>query len=71
MTKYVAFFDLDHTILNVSSGRIMFKGSRMHKLIGRKEICKAIIMTMLNRMGILSAGIGNRALFEVVPGNEC
>jgi len=54
MTKYVAFFDLDHTILNVSSGRIMFKGSRIHKLIGRKEIYEAIIMTILNRMGILS-----------------
>jgi HAD superfamily hydrolase (TIGR01490 family) len=54
MTKYVAFFDLDHTILNVSSGRIMFKGSRIHKLIGRKEIYEAIIMAMLNWMGILS-----------------
>ena len=54
MTKYVAFFDLDHTILNVSSGRIMFEGSRIHKLIGRKEIYDAIIMTILNRMGILS-----------------
>lgn len=55
MTMYVAFFDLDHTILNVSSGRIMFNGSCTHKLIGRKEICKAMIMTTLNRMGILSA----------------
>ena len=54
MTKYVAFFDLDHTILNVSSGRIMFKGSCLHKLIGRKEIYEAIIMIILNRMGILS-----------------
>jgi len=54
MTRYAAFFDLDHTILNVSSGRIMFEGSRIHKLIGRKEIYDAIIMTILNRMGILS-----------------
>lgn len=54
MTKYAAFFDLDHTIVNVSSGRIMFEGSRMHKLIGRKESFKAIIMILLNRMGMLS-----------------
>jgi HAD superfamily hydrolase (TIGR01490 family) len=52
---YVAFFDLDHTILNISSGRIMFKGSWEHKLIGRKEIFKAIIITILYRMGIMSA----------------
>jgi HAD superfamily hydrolase (TIGR01490 family) len=54
MTKYIAFFDLDHTIVNVASGRIIFEASRMHKLIGRKESCKAIIMILLNRMGILS-----------------
>ena len=52
---YVAFFDLDHTILNISSGQLMFRGSREHKLIGRKEIFEAIIMTILYRMGILSA----------------
>jgi HAD superfamily hydrolase (TIGR01490 family) len=54
MTKYAAFFDLDHTIVNVSSGRIMFEGSRLHKLIGRKESIEAIIMILLNRLGLLS-----------------
>jgi HAD superfamily hydrolase (TIGR01490 family) len=52
---YTAFFDLDHTILNISTGRIMFRGSYAHNLIGRKEVGKAIIMIMLYRMGILSA----------------
>jgi len=54
-TVYVAFFDLDHTILNISSGKIMFKGSLEHKLIGRKEIFKGIILNILYRLGILSA----------------
>jgi len=52
---YVAFFDLDHTILNISSGQLMFRGSREHKLIGRKEIFEAIIMNIMYRLGILSA----------------
>lgn len=54
MTKYIAFFDLDHTIVNVASGRIVFESSRMHKLIGRKESCEAIVMILMNRMGMLS-----------------
>ena len=51
---YVAFFDLDHTILNISSGQLMFRGSREHQLIGRKEIFEAIIMSIMYRLGILS-----------------
>ena len=51
---YVAFFDLDHTILKISSGQLMFRGSLEHKLIGRKEILEAIIMNIMYRLGILS-----------------
>ncbi len=46
----------------------MFNCFCTHKLIGRKEIYKAMIMTMPNRMGILSAESAIGALFEVGPG---
>lgn len=51
---YIAFFDLDHTILSISSGRFMFRESYRHGLIGRKELFKAIFLAMLNRFGITS-----------------
>ncbi len=51
---HVAFFDLDHTIVNTSSGRVMFKGSRDHGIIGRKEIRKAIAINALYRFGIIT-----------------
>ncbi len=51
---HVAFFDLDHTILSTSSGRIMFKGSYEHGLIGKKEIRNAIFINMLYRLGIIT-----------------
>ncbi|OHD66297.1 MAG: hypothetical protein A2176_07355 [Spirochaetes bacterium RBG_13_51_14] len=52
---YTAFFDLDHTILSTSSGKIMLKGSYEHGIIGKKEIFKAIIINILYRTGILSS----------------
>jgi HAD superfamily hydrolase (TIGR01490 family) len=51
---YAAFFDLDHTILSISSGQIMFKSSYEHGIIGRKDILKAIGINFLYRTGIIS-----------------
>jgi HAD superfamily hydrolase (TIGR01490 family) len=51
---YIAFFDLDHTILNTSSGRVMFRESYRHGIIGRKELFKAFLFTVLYRLGIMS-----------------
>ncbi len=54
MNTKLAFFDLDHTILSTSSGRIMFKGSYKHGLIGKKEIRRAILINLLYQFGIIS-----------------
>jgi len=51
----LAFFDLDHTILSTSSGRIMFKGSYRHGLIGKREIRRAVLVNILYQLGIISA----------------
>jgi HAD superfamily hydrolase (TIGR01490 family) len=51
---YAAFFDLDHTILSISSGRIMFKSSYEHGIIGRKEIFLAMFVNLLYRAGLMS-----------------
>lgn len=53
---YAAFFDLDHTILSTSSGRIMFRGSFERGIIGKKEIRKGILINLLYRVGLMSAG---------------
>lgn len=52
---YTAFFDLDHTILNTSSGNIMFKGSYEHGIIGRRQIVSSLGTIMLYRVGLMSA----------------
>ncbi|MBP7736925.1 MAG: HAD family hydrolase [Spirochaetes bacterium] len=51
---YIAFFDLDHTILSTSSGRVMFKGSYEHGIIGKKEVRRGILINILYRLGIIS-----------------
>jgi len=51
---YAAFFDLDHTILSISSGRIMFKSSYEHGIIGKKEIFLALCVNLLYRSGLMS-----------------
>jgi HAD superfamily hydrolase (TIGR01490 family) len=56
VNKNLAFFDLDHTILSTSSGRIMFKGSYKHGLIGKKEIRRAILINIFYRLGIIAPG---------------
>lgn len=53
---YAAFFDLDHTILSISSGRIMFRGSYDRGIIGRREVRKAFVINALYRIGLMSAG---------------
>jgi HAD superfamily hydrolase (TIGR01490 family) len=51
---YAAFFDLDHTLLSISSGQIMFKSSYEHGIIGRADIFKAICINFLYRTGMMS-----------------
>jgi HAD superfamily hydrolase (TIGR01490 family) len=49
---YAAFFDLDHTILNISSGQIMYEGSRRHGIIGRGGALALLAVVVLYRAGL-------------------
>jgi HAD superfamily hydrolase (TIGR01490 family) len=49
-----AFFDLDHTILSISSGQIMFESSRRHGIISRGQAFLALGIVVLYRAGLIS-----------------
>ncbi|OHD67316.1 MAG: hypothetical protein A2W19_02610 [Spirochaetes bacterium RBG_16_49_21] len=52
---YVAFFDLDHTILSTSSGRIIVRSLYHHGIISRKQIRRALFLSFIYRTGLLPA----------------
>ncbi len=52
---YTAFFDLDHTILNTSSGRIIVRSLFKHGLISRGKIRRAVALSVLYRIGLFGA----------------
>ncbi len=51
----IAFFDLDHTILDTSSGNIMFRGSYESGIIGKRGIAGSLGIILLYRLGLMSA----------------
>lgn len=52
---YAAFFDLDHTILSISSGQIMYEGSRRHGIIGCGGAAVLLAIILLYRAGLFPA----------------
>ena len=55
MKKYVAFFDLDHTIFDVNSGRILIEHAHKEGLINVRQIFLAYVFSALYSIGILNA----------------
>ena len=55
MKKYVAFFDLDHTIFDVNSGRIIIEHAYKQGLIDTKKIFLAYFFSALYGIGLLKA----------------
>lgn len=55
MKKYVAFFDLDHTIFDVNSGRILIEHAHKKGLINTKQIFLAYVFSALYAIGLLKA----------------
>jgi len=51
--RYVAFFDLDDTILATNSGRIMVEEARRNGLISRNVIVQGLFLALLYRIGLL------------------
>jgi HAD superfamily hydrolase (TIGR01490 family) len=55
LKKYIAFFDLDHTIFNVNSGRILIENAYKKGLIKTKQIILAYLFSWLYELGLLEA----------------
>lgn len=77
--KYVAFFDLDHTILNVSSGALIIrylsdKGFLRFKhqfhFVAATILAKARLITQHQAMSIIIRLWKNLSLSETIEGNE-
>ena len=52
MKNYIAFFDLDHTILNTSSGKLFIKHSFENNLISLREMLLGFFIGMVHKLGI-------------------
>jgi HAD superfamily hydrolase (TIGR01490 family) len=55
MTRYIAFFDLDHTMLDTSSGRLFIKYAYRHGVISHRELLSGIAISMMHRFGLLNS----------------
>lgn len=53
MKAYVAFFDLDGTILDISTFRIFVKAAMAHSYIGARLLAYGVWLFMLRRLGFL------------------
>jgi putative phosphoserine phosphatase / 1-acylglycerol-3-phosphate O-acyltransferase len=51
--KYIAFFDLDHTILNENSGKILIRQARNYGLITRVHLLKGFFLSLLYRFNLM------------------
>ncbi len=52
MSGYVAFFDLDNTILDSSSGRLFIKYSYRHNLISHRDLLTGLFIIFIHRLGL-------------------
>ncbi len=55
MKSYIAFFDLDHTMLDTSSGRLFIKYAYRHGVISHRELLSGITISMMHRFGLLNS----------------
>ena len=54
MNSYIAFFDVDHTILNSSSGRLLIRYNYQEGRISRKDLILNMIIAHLCKKGVLN-----------------
>jgi putative phosphoserine phosphatase/1-acylglycerol-3-phosphate O-acyltransferase len=53
--SYLAFFDLDRTILKVNSGKILFWRAFRAGLISRRKYYSAFILSVLNKLNLIDS----------------
>ncbi|MBN1482968.1 HAD-IB family hydrolase [candidate division KSB1 bacterium] len=54
---YIAFFDLDHTILKSSSGHILGPAAIRHGIVKRRRIVEAIIYAIGHKLGLVQGDV--------------
>lgn len=54
MHSYVAFFDLDHTILDTSSARLYIRYLHDEGMISRFDLTRGIVLSVLHRFGFFA-----------------
>ena len=57
MKDYVVFFDLDHTILNTSSGKIMGLAAIRHGIIKKRKLIEGTIYGIGNKLGFMEGDL--------------
>jgi len=53
MHTYAAFFDLDNTILDTSSGRLFIRYSYRNNLISHRELLTGLYVSFIHRLGLI------------------
>ena len=54
MKKYVAFFDLDLTLINGISGKILMQQSYKHGIMAKNHIIQGIVLSMLHKLNLMN-----------------
>lgn len=53
MRNYIAFFDLDNTILDTNSGKYLVKHAFREGILSRKDLAKAYYLSIIYKLGII------------------
>lgn len=68
--NYVAFFDLDYTVLTVNSGRILIKECYRKGLMSRSEVLRAYWLSILYKTRIKSSRSSSLSMIKWLKGVE-
>lgn len=66
---YIAFFDLDHTILNTSSGKVMGFAALHEGIIKRRNILEGLFYSLGNKLGLIEGDTILARLAEWMKGH--
>ncbi|MFC0876740.1 HAD family hydrolase [Saccharicrinis sp. FJH2] len=68
--NYIAFFDLDETILTVNSGRILVKECYRNGIMSRGDLLKAYWLSVLHKLKIKSSRRSSLSMIKWLKGTE-
>ncbi|MFB6342963.1 HAD family hydrolase [Saccharicrinis sp. FJH62] len=68
--NYIAFFDLDETILAVNSGRILVKECYRNGVMSRSDLLKAYWLSILHKLKLKSSRRSSLSMMKWLKGTE-